>query len=80
VNNIAQELLLSQNQLPAADPNNKHIGLTPPRDIAVYTKFLSDYGVLKAPIPPDAVSTNAFVPFANDFDHKAVIALAKNWK
>jgi NitT/TauT family transport system substrate-binding protein len=80
VNNIAQELLLSQNQLPAADPNNKHIGLTPPRDIAVYTKFLSDYGVLKAPIPPAAVSTNAFIPFANDFDHQAVIALAKNWK
>jgi len=38
-----------------------------------------DYGMTKTVVPVDQVITNRFIDAANDFDHRAVIALAENW-
>ena len=43
----------------------------------VLTKFLYDNGLTSQPIPASAIVTNQFIPYANDFDHKAFIAQAK---
>jgi hypothetical protein len=43
----------------------------------VYSKLLADYGLTKAPVPTSAVVTNQFNDYANDFDHAAVAAIAK---
>jgi NitT/TauT family transport system substrate-binding protein len=73
----ARELTLWESSLPAADPANKHIGLFPLAGEDAYGKLLADFGLTKAPVPASAVVTNQFNAFANDFDHAAVAALAK---
>jgi NitT/TauT family transport system substrate-binding protein len=70
---------LFENDLPAADPSNKRIGYLSPQGIELYSKLLTDYGVTKQVVPVSAIVTDQFIPFANDFDHQAVITLAKNW-
>lgn len=73
----ARELSILQGDLPAADPTNKRIGFLSPRGLGILGKVLQDYGMIHQPVPPAAIVSNAFVPYANDFDHAAVIAQAK---
>jgi len=50
-----------------------------PRKIQLLSSYMSDYGVISAPVPGALIATGQFIPYANDFDHKAVEKLAKNW-
>ena len=71
------DLVLSQGDLLGADPLSRKIGYISAQDIAVFTRFLADSGQTKGVVPAADVMTNQFVTFANDFDHKAIVALAK---
>ncbi len=64
---------------PAYDLSNKRIGYLPVRGMELYCKDFFDYGLTPALVPGADLITNQFVDFANDFDHKAVIAKAKAW-
>jgi NitT/TauT family transport system substrate-binding protein len=75
--NEAGELALLQGDLLAANPTNKRIGYMSPLGLGVLSKVLNDYGLTHTLVPADAITTDQFVAFANDFDHKAVIAYAK---
>jgi NitT/TauT family transport system substrate-binding protein len=75
--NATRELTLLGDYLPAADPSNKRIGYFPVRGIELYSKVLTDYGITTQIVPGAAVVTDEFIEFANDFDHRAVTALAK---
>lgn len=69
-------LTLFENDFPAADRANKRIGLLSPRGLQLYSTYMADYGIISAPVPGAAVATEAFVEYANDFDHRAVEKLA----
>jgi NitT/TauT family transport system substrate-binding protein len=69
---------LLESYLPAADPSNKRIGYLPVLGLQVYSQMLADYGMTRQAVPVSAVTTDQFIAFANDFDHRAVIARAKN--
>jgi ABC-type nitrate/sulfonate/bicarbonate transport system substrate-binding protein/predicted secreted protein len=71
-------LTLLEDDFPAADPSNKRIGLLSPKSMDLYGKYLADYGFTRAPVPGSAIATDQFVAFANDFDHAAVVQLAKD--
>jgi NitT/TauT family transport system substrate-binding protein len=75
--NMTQLVRLFQNDLPAADPTNKRIGYFSPAGLELYSKLLTDYGVTRQVVPASAIVTDAFIPYANDFDHNAVIELAR---
>jgi NitT/TauT family transport system substrate-binding protein len=75
--NETQLLSLSQDQLPATDPTSKRIGAIPPVGMQVYINFLAANGLTSSVTPLSAVMTNAFVDYANDFDHRAFIAQVK---
>lgn len=77
IQNVTRELLLTRDYLPAADPSSKRIGALSPLGISFYTKLLTDGGLIHEVPPIDAVMTNQFVDFANDFDRPALFALAK---
>jgi ABC-type nitrate/sulfonate/bicarbonate transport system substrate-binding protein len=77
VRDTARELALLQDFLPAGDPSNKRIGLLPPQGLELYSRYLADFGMIPRPVPGAAVATDRFVPYANDFDHRAVRALAR---
>ncbi len=68
---------ISEDLLPAVDPMSKRIGEMPVRAMQVYTKFMYDNGLTTQLVPVSAVVSNAFIDYANDFDHKALIAQAK---
>jgi NitT/TauT family transport system substrate-binding protein len=70
-------LELSQNDLPGVDPLSKTIGAMPLRDIGVYAQFLTDQGVTSQTVPAAAVVTDQFIPYANDFDHGALVRQVK---
>jgi ABC-type nitrate/sulfonate/bicarbonate transport system substrate-binding protein len=77
---IADEVRLlnvSQDLLPAVDPTSKTIGMIPYRGVVLYTKFMYDNGLTSLLVPAQAVVTNQFIAYANDFDHQAFIARAK---
>jgi NitT/TauT family transport system substrate-binding protein len=73
----ARELTLWEDALPARDPASKTIGEIPLAGEEIYSKLLADYGLTKAPVPVSAIATNQFNAFANDFDHQALAAFAK---
>jgi len=75
--NTTRQLTLLRDYLPAADPSNPRIGYLPPRGLELYSKLLVDYGIMNQPPPVAAIATDQFIAFANDFDHAAVIALAR---
>jgi NitT/TauT family transport system substrate-binding protein len=75
--NEIRELTLLEGELPAADPSNKRIGLLSINGLQLYSQLLADRGMTKSVVPAEAVATNDFVAFANDFDRPAVIAFAK---
>jgi NitT/TauT family transport system substrate-binding protein len=66
-----------ENDFPAADPSNKRIGYFPPLGVQLYSTILAQYGLAQAAVPGGAIITNQFIAYANDFDHKALIAYAK---
>jgi NitT/TauT family transport system substrate-binding protein len=68
---------LSQADLLANDLANPRLGYVQPLGITVYGKFLFDRGMVSAIVPSSAIVTNQFVPYANDFDKKALIAHVK---
>jgi NitT/TauT family transport system substrate-binding protein len=74
------ELQMLQDDLPGADPSSKRIGAFSMTGMQVLSRTLHDYGKTVSVVPASAVATNEFVAYANDFDHKAVIALAKSMK
>ena len=43
----------------------------------ILTKFMADNGLTTNVVPADAIVTDQFIEYANDFDHKAFIAKAK---
>jgi NitT/TauT family transport system substrate-binding protein len=73
---IAREIAAYQDSYPGADPSSKRIGAFPMRGVALYCRYMYDAGLTHELVPATAVVTNAFVPFANAFDHRAVIAQA----
>jgi NitT/TauT family transport system substrate-binding protein len=75
--NEIKELTLLEDDLPAADPTSKRIGLLSINGLQLYSQILADRGMTKQVVPATAVATNEFVPFANTFDRPAVIAFAK---
>jgi NitT/TauT family transport system substrate-binding protein len=77
VRNVTRELILCRQYLPAADPLSKRIGLLHAQGIEYLSQALTAAGIGRTVVPADAVMTNQFVDFANDFDHKAVIAQAR---
>jgi NitT/TauT family transport system substrate-binding protein len=77
LDNETRVLELSQDQLPAFDPTSKRIGDISLRNWDVFTRWFAANGLTSALVPVSAVATDQFIPFANDFDHKALIAQAE---
>jgi NitT/TauT family transport system substrate-binding protein len=65
-----------KDDLPAADMANPRIGAMSVRGLGLYSQFLVDGGMAHQTVPGSAIATDEFIPFANTFDHKAVIAQA----
>jgi NitT/TauT family transport system substrate-binding protein len=77
---LAKETLLlrmAQDGLPGANPMSKKIGNVPLNDMKILAQVLYDSGRTKAIVPVSGFATSAFIDYANDFDHKALIAKAK---
>jgi NitT/TauT family transport system substrate-binding protein len=77
---IAKEvklLKIAQDELPGADPMSKRIGNVPLAGMALLSKAIYDGGHTQQIIPPAAFATDAFIAYANDFDHAALIKRAK---
>jgi NitT/TauT family transport system substrate-binding protein len=72
-----QELMTFRDDLDGADPGSKRIGLMSPHGVDIYSRFLTDNGVIKSVVPAAEIVTDKFIPYANDFDHNALIAAAK---
>jgi hypothetical protein len=69
---------LLQGDFPAANPAGKRIGEISPKDMDLYDTYLADYGFTHAAVPGAAVATDQFIAYANDFDHAAVVKLARS--
>jgi len=76
---ITRLVTFDKGDFPAANPLSKTIGLMAPRKVQLLSSYMSDYGVISAPVPGNVIATDQFIAYANDFDHKAVEKLAKNW-
>jgi ABC-type nitrate/sulfonate/bicarbonate transport system substrate-binding protein len=72
------ELTAWEDDLPAADPNNRRIGAISMAGVQAYIQLMKDAGVTKTAIPASQVVTDEFIEFANDFDHKSVEQYAKS--
>jgi NitT/TauT family transport system substrate-binding protein len=72
-----RELALLEPDLPGADPASPKIGAFSLTGMQILSRTLYEYGKTSAIVPAGAIVTDQFVAYANDFDHKAVIALAK---
>jgi ABC-type nitrate/sulfonate/bicarbonate transport system substrate-binding protein len=70
-------LSISQYMLLGNNPTSPTIGLMPPRGVAVFTKFMYDNGLTTTLVPAQAVVTDQFIQYANDFDHNAFIRKVK---
>ena len=62
---------------PAVNPASKRIGYLSVRAIDLYTQYFQDAGRTTDRVPGATLVTNAFIPFANDFDRRPIIAQAK---
>ncbi len=74
---MTQAITLWEDDLPAFDPADKKIGYISPDGAERYSKILVDFGVAPAVVPGSAIVDDRFIDFANDFDRRAVAALAK---
>jgi NitT/TauT family transport system substrate-binding protein len=66
--------------LPGTDPMSKRIGALQLTGMQIYSQTLQQYGMTKEVVPVSAIATNAFIDYANDFDHKAAIEAAKAYR
>jgi NitT/TauT family transport system substrate-binding protein len=73
-------LELLSDQLPAGDPSSMKIGYLSPLGMTVFAGFAASNGLTTQVVPTAAIVTNQFITFANDFDHKAFIAQAKQMR
>jgi NitT/TauT family transport system substrate-binding protein len=72
------ELTAWEDDLPAADPNNRRIGAIPIAGTQAYIQLLADAGVTKGAIPASQVVTDEFIEFANGFDHRSIQQFARS--
>ena len=70
-------LEVGQGILPGVDPASTTIGALGTRSADVLTKWMNDNGMTAHVVPASAVVTDRFIAYANDFDHRALIARAK---
>ena len=71
------ELTAWEEDLPAADPNNKRIGEISMSGTQAYIKLMAEAGAVKTAVPASQVLTDEFIGYANDFDRKALEKFAK---
>jgi NitT/TauT family transport system substrate-binding protein len=71
------EMQMLEADLPGVDPDNRRIGFMSPQGLQIYSRMMNDYGFTKTVVPAAAIVTNDFIPYANDFDRKAIIAQAR---
>jgi NitT/TauT family transport system substrate-binding protein len=76
---VTRIVSFDEGDFPAANPASHTVGLISPRKIQLLSSYMADYGVISAPVPGAAIATSQFIPYANDFDHKAIEKLAKAW-
>jgi NitT/TauT family transport system substrate-binding protein len=74
---MTQVYVQLKDDLPAGDPSSKHIGAMSVRGLGLYSQFLVDGGMAHQAVPGDAIATNDFIPYANDFNHQAAIVEAQ---
>jgi NitT/TauT family transport system substrate-binding protein len=77
LSNETKLLITAGAQLPGADPTSKTIGALGTRNASVLAKWMADNGMAAHVVPATAIVTDQFIPYANDFDHKALIARVK---
>jgi len=63
-----RELLLMQDDLPAANPANPRIGELPARDVTFLSAFLVEAGMARRIAPASELVTDRFIRYANDID------------
>ena len=61
-----------EDDLPAANPDNKRIGEISIAGMQAYIQLLTDAGLTKTAISVSQVVTDQFIAYANDFDRKSV--------
>jgi NitT/TauT family transport system substrate-binding protein len=69
-----------QGILAGADPANPRIGYMPIGGVQIYDQFFYRAGLTHDVVPASAIVTNAFIPYANDFDKKAWIIAVKHMR
>lgn len=62
---------LLKDDLLAANPLDKRIGAISGKNLQLYSQYMVDYGFAHEVAPASALATDAFVAYANDFDHNA---------
>jgi NitT/TauT family transport system substrate-binding protein len=80
---IAKEIQLldiAKDLLPGADPLSKRVGDVPLAGMAILARAMNDGGRTKDVVPVPGFATDAFIPYANDFDHQALIDRAKAFR
>jgi NitT/TauT family transport system substrate-binding protein len=77
---LAQTRLITnlESEMPAADPASRRIGYVSGAGLALESRELVTYGFAQQPVPAAEIATNRFMAYANDFDRKAVEALARS--
>lgn len=77
---LAQTRLITslESEMPAADPYSRRIGYVSGTGLALESRMLVMYGIAQQPVPAAVIATNQFMKYANDFDRKAVEALARS--
>jgi NitT/TauT family transport system substrate-binding protein len=70
-------LKIAADQLPGANPMSRRIGDVPLAGMAILAKGEYDNGRTQSIVPTSGFATNAFIAYANDFDHAALIKRAK---
>jgi NitT/TauT family transport system substrate-binding protein len=70
-------LQIAQDLLPGADPTSKKVGDVSLTGMGVLSKVMFDNGDTPTLVPASAIATDQFLPYANDFDHRALMAQAK---
>jgi NitT/TauT family transport system substrate-binding protein len=74
----AEAFRLLQDDIPYIDPRTGRIGALSLPMMQLYAQALADFGVTSTVVPVNEIATNAFIDYANDFDHQAVVTRAKN--
>jgi NitT/TauT family transport system substrate-binding protein len=71
------ELEFWEDDLPAANPENKRIGEVSMTGMQAYIQLLADAGLTKTAIPVTQVVTDQFIDFANNVDRRAIQQFGK---